>query len=95
MLLVTTGGCRKTEVENPQQSADVFLPGLDPNIEQAVERLKKRNTIPIDEATRERIEVFTSELAHEHKFTDVNGQKQRRSTVALWKLRKTGDSALP
>lgn len=59
-----------------------------------VQELKQKIKLP-DEAMREKIDSLINDIREDHKFVEVNGQKEAISTVAVWELRKIGEPAIP
>ncbi len=64
--------------------------------EQRVQLLKEKITVPIDEVTREKINTLTNDLAHAHKFVEINGESQSIRSIANRQLREEiGERAVP
>lgn len=64
--------------------------------ERQVRELKEKITLPIDEATREKINSLTNDLEHNEEYTvEINSQKYTLATKANWDLRKIGEAAIP
>ena len=95
LALVLTYACRETDVESQQPAETVFLPTLDPEIERAVQRVKQKSAIHIDEATRENVHQAINELAHTHEYVEINGHRAAVSSQAMARLRKIGQPAIP
>ena len=61
-----------------------------------VERLKERVAVPVDAATRKKIEGLINELARDRDYTvEVNGRKYSRAWKAGGDLLRMGKSAVP
>lgn len=96
VAFLTIDGCRKKRVDDDRQQEDtVFLVQLDPKIEEAVERIKEKNRISIDDSTKDKIENLTNDLAKQHEWVDVDGTKVPLTTKASWDLREIGKAVIP
>lgn len=83
------------DTEGDAKAPGVFLPGLEPELEEEVGRLAEKMSPPAEPAVREEIGRQLEAFAQEGRFVEREGRRVSVVSVAYERLRAIGNPALP